>query len=257
MPAFGTLFSGVVRKRLLLLCRYPVNTASELVGLYVFFAVVVFGGHAVAAPTITDTLPGIIVGFFLFTMAYVAYSGLSWDVMHEAQWGTLEQLVISPYGLGRVMGAKVLADLLVSVLYGGILLTLMLVTTGKTMTLDVLTVVPLVAFTLVSVVGVGFAFAGLALLYKRIENVLLLVEFALVPLVAAPVDAIPALKLLPVVEGTYLLRRAMSDGVRLLEFPRIDLGLVLVTAVGYLAVGYLVFHLCVRRARNDGLFGQY
>jgi ABC-2 type transport system permease protein len=257
MPSFRRLFSGVVRKRLLLLRRYPVNTGSELLGLYVFFAIVVFGGYAVAAPTITDTLPGIIVGFFLFSMAYVAYSGLSWDVMHEAQWGTLEQLVVSPYGLGRVMAAKVAADLLVSVLYGGVLLSMMLVTTGKEMSIDLLTVVPLVILSLLSVVGVGFSFAGLALLYKRIENVLLLAEFALVPLVAAPVDAVPALKLLPLVEGTYLLRRAMTHGIRLWEFPPADLGLLLLTTVSYLALGYLVLRACVRRARRDGLFGQY
>lgn len=76
---------------------------------------------------------------------------------------------------------NIAADLLVSVLYGGILLSL----TGKEMSIDLPTVVPIVTFSLLSVVGVGFSFAGLALLYKRIENVLLLAEFALVPLVAA------------------------------------------------------------------------
>lgn len=49
----------------------------------------------------------------------------------------------------------------------------------------------------------------------------------------------------------------MARGIRLWEFPLADHGVLFLTTVGYLALGYLVFRACVRRARREGFFGQY
>jgi ABC-2 type transport system permease protein len=49
----------------------------------------------------------------------------------------------------------------------------------------------------------------------------------------------------------------MVDGTRLWEFPAVDLGLLVGTAVGYLALGYVVFAYATRRARRLGVLGDY
>lgn len=56
----------------------------------------------------------------------------------------------------------------------------------------------------------------------------------------------------------------MCEGARLWEFhlihpePRhMGVGVLVVVGVGYLLVGYLVFHLCQRRARRLGVLGDY
>lgn len=39
-----------------------------------------------------ESLEGLVVGFLVWTFAIAAYSDLSWELMREAQQGTLEQL---------------------------------------------------------------------------------------------------------------------------------------------------------------------
>lgn len=251
------LCSVVVRKQLRLLVRYPVNTGSRFLTLYAFFLAIFLGGQAVGGAAITDSLDGIIVGFFLWTLATVAYSGLAWNVTREAQWGTLERLFMSPHGFGTVMSVKSAVNVALSFLWAGVLLAAMLVTTGRTLTIDPLTVVPLALFALASVVGIGFVFAGLAILYKRVENLFQLVQFGFIGLIAAPVGSYPLLRLLPLTHGSYLVRVAMTEGTRLWELPTWELGLLAATSMAYLGLGYYCFHRAQRRARRLGVMGHY
>jgi len=254
---YQTLLGAVIRKRLLLLVRYPVNTLSQLVTIYALFAIVFFGGGAVAGPALADSLDGIIVGFFLFTLAIAAFSGLSWDITREAQWGTLEQLFMSPYGFGRVVATKVVVNVFEGFLWGAVVLVLMLLTTGRTLSFDVLTVVVLGVLTVASAVGVGFVFGGLAILYKRIENAFQLVQFAFIGLIAAPASGVGWLNALPLVQGSRMLQVAMQEGVALWQFPAGDLGLLVGTAVVYAGAGYYLFQRAQRRARRRGVLGHY
>ena len=256
-PSRLALVSVVARKKFTLLVRYPLNTATRFLTLVALFSVIFFGGEAVAGPTLSDSLGGIIVGLFIWTLAIVAFSGLSWNVTREAQWGTLERLFVSPHGFGSVMLTKMLVNLVFSFLWALSLLVVMMALSGEWLTVDPLTVLPLGVLTLASISGVGLLFAGLALLYKRIENVFQLVQWGFIGLIAAPAGTYPLLKLLPISQGSYLLRRAMDDGVRLWEFAPAELGILLATGVGYFVVGYYCFVRAQSRARRKGLLGQY
>jgi ABC-2 type transport system permease protein len=263
VAGFPTLLRYVLYKRLLLLIRYPMNTLAQLLSVYLFFAAIFFGGQVAAesigtgAGALGETFDGLIVGWFLWTMALAAYFGLAMSITREAQWGTLEQLYMSAYGFGSVMVAKVVALLLESALWGLVMLPLMLVTTGRTLAVDALTVVPVVLFALLSVVGIGFVFGGLALVYKRIENVSQLMQFAIMGLIAAPIAGYPPLRYLPLVQGSAMLQRAMQDGVRLWEFPTADVAVLVATGVVYSLAGFYAFTRASTYARKKGVMGHY
>ncbi|WP_049924387.1 ABC transporter [Halopiger djelfimassiliensis] len=244
-------------KRFVLLVRYPVNTLGRFLTTFVFFLVIFFGGQAMGGPAFDDSLGGLIVGFFLFTLTVTAYSGLAWNITREAQWGTLEQLFMSPHGFGTVFVLKSIVNVLESFLWGFSMLGAMVVLTGQPLVVDVVTIVPIATLALLSVIGIGFLFAGLALLYKRLENVFQLVQFAFVGLIAAPAADTPAVTVLPLVKGSELLLIAMNDGTSLGEFPLADLGLLFAVGVGYAGLGYVAFHLAQRRARRRGVMGHY
>lgn len=253
----------IMRKRVLIMVRYRMNFLAQIVAAYLFFAVIFFGGQAVVAQVgstpraIGSTLDGVIVGWFLYMMAQAAYFSLPSNVTSESDWGTLEQLYMSPYGFGTVMAAKVVVNVLHSVLLGVVMLALMLLTTGRTLSIDVLTVAPVALLGIASVVGIGFFFAGLALIYKRIESVSQLMQFVLVGLIAAPVTDVPWLRFLPLVQGSALLQRAMRDGTRIWEFSPLALAILVGTAFAYAIVGYVAFVLCCRLARRRGVMGHY
>lgn len=226
--AVFTLGRAIFKKQLTLMFRYPINLFSGLLTMYIFFAMIFFGGQAVAGQALAENLEGIIVGFFLWSMAWSAFADLTWNVTREAQWGTLEQLYMTTYGFEVVM-----------------------------LVLDVVTIVPVVILGLLSVVGLGFVFGGLAIVYKRIENVFQILTFAFVGLIGAPVDAVPALKALPLTQSSYLLSQAMEDGVRLWAFPASELGILVVVSVGYCLAGVLFFRVAQHRARKLGVLAHY
>jgi len=118
-------------------------------------------------------------------------------------------------------------------------------------------VLPLGVLALAPAVGVGFVVGGLAIRFKRIENAFQLVQFLFVGLIAAPVAEYPLLKWLPLAQGSQLLRTAMQDGAALWQLPAAELGILAVTGVGYLAVGYASFHYCQHWARREGVMGHY
>lgn len=256
-PSLLALFRVVAYKQLILLLRYPVNAATRFISLILLFSLILFGGQAVAGAAVTDSVEGIIVGFFIWTMAIVAYSGLAYDVMREAQWGTLERLFISPHGIGTVMLVKLVVNVVYSFLWAFATLVVIMALAREWLTVDPFTVVPLLVLTVASVSGIGLVIAGLAVVYKRIENLFQLLQFGFVGLIAAPVGDVPVLALLPVSHGSYLLREAMSDGVRLWEFTPGELGLLVATSVGYLVAGLVAFDIAQRWARQRGLLGEY
>lgn len=262
---FLVLLWTMLRMNLLLMLRYRLNFVAQLVGMYLFFAIVFFGGQEAVRSVgagggiaaLGSTLDAVIVGWFLWTMAQSAYSSLSGVVTQESRWGTLEQLYVSPHGFGRIMGAKIGVNVVLSLLMGGLMLILMLLTTRRVLSIDLVTILPVVLLALMSVIGLGFVFGGLALVYKKISSVSQLMNIALIALIAAPSAEIPALRLLPLVQGSSMLQQAMRSGTRLWEFQPLELAALVGTAVGYLGVGFVVFLVCSQIARERGVMSHY
>lgn len=257
MPSLRPLTRAVAVKELTLLRRYPVNSMSQLVTIYLYFVVLFFGGQAILGPTIVESFDGIIVGFFLWTIASLAFGHLAWTVTLEAQWGTLEQLYMSPFGLGTVMLVRATVSVLFNFGWGVLMLVLMLLTSGRSLALDVDTILVIGFLTIVPAVGVGFVFAGLALLYKRIESFIQLMNIGFIGLIAAPVGSYPLLRILPLAQGSYLLRRTMRQNVEIWELPLPELAILVFVATVYLGGGYYVFSWAQRRACRQGVLGHY
>lgn len=114
-----------------------------------------------------------------------------------------------------------------------------------------------VAFLDEPALGLGLVMGGLNVLYKRISNVLNILQFAFIGLISAPVFDLPWARVLPLVQGSAMLQRAMVDGTHLWEFDPLTLAVLVGTSVFYLALGYVVFSLTTRRARRLGVLGDY
>lgn len=257
------LARAIAWKSIVLRMRYAFNTATNVITVYAFFLLLVYGSRTVAptpAPVpeiIPSSLSSLVVGCFLLLMATVAYSSVSWELIREAQWGTLEQLFMSPIGFGWVVLITTSVNVAVSFTYGIVLLALLSLMTGDSLVIDPLTVVPIGLLALGSAVGVGFTLGGLALVFERIGNVFQIVQLAFVVCVVTPVEGSLLLKLLPLSLGGYLLRRSMDAGLTLWELPQFDLGLLLVKSIAYVVIGYAVFQYAGHVARNQGQFGRY
>nr|WP_217350902.1 ABC transporter permease [Salinadaptatus halalkaliphilus] len=241
----------------LIFVRYPANAIGGIVVSLFFFALLFYGGRMVAGQALTDSIEGIIVGYFLWTLSVGAYSSISNDIASEVQWGTLERHITTPFGFAPVALLKGVAKVVRTFLTSAVVLGVMLVVTGTRLQLEPITVVTVAGLAITSVLGLGFAAGGITVLYKQIGNWLNLLQFGFIVLISAPVFDAPWTRFLPLAHGSAMLQRTMVDGVRLWEFGLGELGLLLAVAVGYLLGGYVVFHYATRRARRLGVLGDY
>jgi ABC-2 type transport system permease protein len=251
------LVRAVLYREYLVFVRYPADAVGAVFVSVFFFALLFYGGTLLAGQAITDSMQGLVVGYFLWSLSLGAYSSVSNDISSEVQWGTLERHFMTPFGFAPVALAKGVAKVVRTFLVSAIVLAVMLVMTGENLRIDVLTIVPVAALSITSVLGLGFAAGGLAVLYKRIGNWLNFLQFGFIGLISAPAFDLGWTKFLPLAQGSSLLQRAMIDGERIWEFPVADLAVLVGVAAAYLALGYVVFYYTTRRARKLGVLGDY
>ncbi len=252
-------FLAVLTRFFIELKRYPFNTLSGLATLYLIFLLLFAGARyaqGLGVNLFGESLEGLVVGFLVWTFAIAAYSDLSWELMREAQQGTLEQLYMCPLGFRFVTLSWIAGSFLTSLVMVAALLGLMMVTTGHFLRLPLGTLLPLLFLTLAPVYGIGFLMAGLALVYKRIQAFFQVLQFVFVALVALPSDAAWG-KALPLSLGTRLLGRAMVDGETLFTLPLGDVLVLIGTGAFYLLLGIGVFRLFEGIAKDRGLLAHY
>jgi len=254
---YPDLMRAVLYREYLIFVRYPANAAGGIVISVFFFGLLFYGGRMIAGQALDDSLEGIIVGYFLWTLSVGAYSSISNDIGSEVQWGTLERHFMTPFGFAPVALAKGVAKVVRTFLTSAVVLAVMLVLTGSALRLQVVTIVVVATLAIASVLGLGFAAGGITVLYKRVGNWLNLLQFGFIVLISAPAFDLGWTRLLPLVQGSALLQRTMIDGTRLWQFPPLELLVLVGTAVGYVLGGYAVFQYATTRARRLGVLGDY
>ena len=254
-----TVFKVSFKKSFLMMKRYMFNFVSGIVTIYIVFLILFYGIKAVGGPTINSsgTLEAMIVGYIVWIFAMNAFQDLSWGLVNEAQMGTLEQMYLTPAGFSWINVATIVSNFVLNFVFTLVIILFIMVTTGKYLHLNLLTLLPLVLFTLGGAYGIGFAMGGLALIYKRIQAFFQIVQFAIIGFMVLPLDRMPWAKALPLAMGNSLVRQAMVGGKSLLALPAGDLLILAVTGVGYFLLGLSAFGLAERTARRRGLLGQY
>jgi ABC-2 type transport system permease protein len=247
-----------IRKVATEMLRYLPNTLSMVVTFYAIFLMFFLGVQLIGNPeTAGQSTQYVIVSVVLWFLSLMAMQGIGWEVTTEATRGTLEQLYMSPVPAWFILLARMVGTVLANLVIIALMLLLSMATAGQWLAFDLATLLPLFAFTVVAMLGVGFMVAGLALIYKQIQAVLQIAQFIFLALVSVPVTLLPWLELLPVVRGASMIRDAMAEGRTLLEFSALDWGLLASNALAYLALGLLAYRLAERRAMRRGLLGQY
>lgn len=258
-PSLWALIRALWHRSAVMFVRYAVNTVGTLVSVYLVFLVSFFGAHYLGGntPAMGHTVSGLVVGFFLWFLVIATYSDLSWNIMREAQWGTLEQLMMTPFGFRWVSLITVIVDTVINFLLASLMLAAMILTSGRPLHIDLVTVVPLLILVVANGVGIGFAMAGLALIYKRIESLFQVLQFVFIGLIAAPVASYPLLAALPLSMPSHLIGEAMTNGTRLWQLPAGELAVATLVSAAYLALGLYVFGVMERRARLSGNLAHY
>lgn len=262
MALAGTVILNEIQKRMILLWAYKFNLFTQMfmVG-FIFVGISFFMAGGQPDP---DLLASGLVGYLVWFFALAAISDMSWGIREETQTGTLEQMYMSPLPTGVLMLGRSIASLVISILMVGVsaIVLVLLLDISLPVTWSAL---PVFLLTMAGLYGFAFILGGAALVFKQVEALANLMQNALLFLNGAllPVDRLPGwmeafAKTLPTTQGIIVLRQVILEGQTLAQVWRDGslVGLVINSTV-YFVVGWFFFRWCENRARQLGVLGQY
>ncbi|GAA0136177.1 hypothetical protein YSY43_30180 [Paenibacillus sp. YSY-4.3] len=252
------LLSANFRKEYIELKRYLPNTIALIFTFYIIFLAAFFGIMFIGDPASFEAnvqYSIVSVAFWSLTMMTMNFIGYS--IITEATRGTLEQIYMSPMGVWKIMLTRIIGQFGLQSVVMVILLFAAMLTSGQWLSLNPMTTIPIIIITMISMVGVSFMIAGLAVIVKQIQAFLQIFQFVLMGLVFVPLTAAPFLAFAPFVKGVNMVRTVMMEDLTLTQLPLADYAVLTLNSVIYLFAGLFVFHLCEKVAMKKGLLGQY
>ena len=252
------LLKANTKKEYIELKRYLPNTIAMIVTFYIIFLGMFAGIQLIGDPSTQDiNTQYAIVNYIFWFLAMMVVNNIGYEVTNEAMRGTLEQLSMSPMGIWRIMVTRLISSTVLNMLIIIVLLFLSMLTTGQWLNIDVITILPILLLTLLSMFGVGFMIAGVSIVLKQVQAFLQILQFILAGLTFIPLSVSPLFAYLPFVKGVDLVRNVMIDGITLSEIGWESFFILGFNAVFYFAIGLGIFFFCERVAMNKGLLAHY
>lgn len=252
------LFNANMRKEYIELKRYLPNTIAILLTFYIIFLGMFAGIQIIGDPSTQDAnIQYVIVNYIFWYLMMIVVNEIGWQISSEASQGTLEQISMSPMGIWRILTARLISLTCIHFFIIVALLYLSMATTGQWLNIDVVTIIPILLLTLLSMFGLGFMIAGLTVILKQVQAFLQILQFILAALAFVPLTVAPFLAFFPIVKGVDLVRSVMIDGLTLSQIRTSDFLILGFNAVFYFVIGLGIFLYCERYARKKGLLSHY
>ena len=252
------LLQANFRKEAIILKRYLPNTISMIVTFYCIFLAMFFGIKVVGNPASVDTnVQYVIVNYIFWYIAMMAMQDIGWVISNEASLGTLEQLYMSPMGVWRILLARIISSTVLHLIIISLLLYVSMLTTNTWLNIDIFSIFPILALTLISMYGVSFMIAGMAVIFKQIQAFLQILQFVFMGLTFVPLAVAPYLAAAPFVKGVDMVRTIMVKDVSITYFSGMDFLVLGSNAIIYIGVGLWIFKRCEKHAMKKGILGQH
>ncbi|MGG6296916.1 ABC transporter permease [Leptolyngbya sp. AN02str] len=254
------LFLAELRRSWIQLLRYASEAiAGIIITTVVFYGLFLSANYlAGAGASEGDRLETIIVGYLLWTLSLFIMSDIAGGLQREAQTGTLEQLFLSPYRAPRLFLTRAIASLTIQLTIITVILLIIISLTGTRLAFTPLLLLPF-ATVILGAYGLAFAMGAMSLLLKQVQQLLGIVQFALLFLLSVPTETLPGpvrllSSLLPMTPGAGLLRDVMArnDGLQLAP-----LLLAFLNGGVYLLVGLSLFRVAERETKRRGKLAGY
>jgi len=259
-----TVFRAEVKRYFLIQWSNPGDSISWfLYSILVFIAALVIlngisgGGYGQEEQLL------VMVGWLTWVVASDCMSELPYSISEEAQVGTLEQVCLAPIPLASILTVRSLAYFL-GVGAKGILAAVLLAFFVAPLFAGP-TLIVLFLISLIGAYGLGFLFAGIALVFKRTQAMVGLV-FSLMIFLTGSLVSLESLGWiyqvlkysLPLTWGISLMRSILNNQASLSSlFRHGEVIGVLVHSILYFTVGFGFFGWGYRRARSKGSLAQY
>lgn len=240
------------RRSLALARRYWVETVLGLGFVVSLFGGLVFAVLKASGQTLdSGQADGLITGFALWMFASGLAHGSAKEITEETEQRTLEQLQLAPLSLERLLAVRLVLETAMGLILLVLTLGLIALLTAGRVQLS-LPALGLALMGAPAMAGLGYALAGLSLLVKRGELLMIAAYPLVIGLVSLPALPLSGLSALPYALAAAAARAAAGGSAVPVEVW----GWVALNSVVFLALGLAVFRACLRQARRLGVFGH-
>lgn len=203
------------------------------------------------------------VGYLTWRVADGCLLRIAGGLAEDASWGTLEQLFLSAISPHVILATRSLVIFCSLVVQTALVASVIFPLFGVWPALSWAAVI-IFLLTLLGVFGLGYALAGLHLIFKNVASLTVAVSTALLFVTGAlaPLDNVAWLdaitSLLPLTAGVRLLRELTVYGMPVAYlWSNPDLYWLLGTTVAWLAIGWTLLAWGYRSARQQGSLAHY
>lgn len=254
------LFLAELKRSWIQLIRYSTEAIGGIIITTSIFYGLFLSAQYIAGPGLQfgDRLNAVVIGYVLWTLVLFILSDIAGGLQNEAQTGTLEQLFLSPFNASKVFLVRAIASLTIQITLNISILLIIMTITGSQLFFPPSLLLPFITV-LLGAYGLAFAMGSLALLLKRVQQLLGIFQFALLFLLSVPTETwvgsgrVFAL-FLPMTSGAGLLRDLMARG---LELNWGQWAIALINGMIYFSLGLFLFHQAERETKRRGRLGGY
>lgn len=254
------LFLAEFKRSWIQFTRYSTEAIGGVIITTAVFYGLFLSARYIAGPGLQfgNRLDAIIVGYVLWTLVLFIMADIAGGLQYEAQTGTLEQLFLSPFSAPTVFLVRALAGLMLQLILLFSILLIIIALTGSQLSFPPSLLLPFLTV-LLGAYGLAFTMGSLALLLKRVQQLLGIFQFALLFLLSVPTETwsgpLRVLGLLlPMMPGAGMLRDLMARGQML---DPIRFSLALLNGAAYFALGIFLFRSAERETKRRGRLGGY
>ncbi len=271
MRGFFLVTKAEVKRMLIIMRRYWFATAIGIVvGYSVLMGIIVAlmsGGETVeeTASRYGESAPNFVLGTMIGMWALGLTGLFTQGLQGMARTGELEQVCMSPYGLVTNFFARSFVMALNSIFSICIMVGLIVWSIGSSVHLH--PIGPLMIFlTYVNLVGFGFMCGGLALVFKQVGQLTMILRLAMMALALMVTTQNfeswnPTLKavahMLPVTDAAYCLKLVFLDGLGMGVLTHSSFYFLLLNCVVWTVAGVTLFRLMEDFSRDKGTLGTY
>jgi ABC-2 type transport system permease protein len=278
-PSFASQLRAIwaaARKEWIIFLRYPSWIMSTVVWPVLFPIGYIFGARALGGPTgadvatfealagTSDYIGFIVVGSTMWMWLNITLWDVGYQLRNEQMRGTLESNWLCPvWRIGMVLGGSLtkLASALLVVVVSAIEFRLFFGVRLLEGNVGLLLLVMLLS--ILSIYGIGLAFASLVLRFKEANALVFLVRgvFMIFCGISFPLAVLPGwmqavAQWLPLTYSIHAVRAVALSGAGFAEVSA-DLSRLALFGLALPAIGVALFTLTERRARRRGDLGQY
>ncbi|HIY58537.1 MAG TPA: ABC transporter permease [Candidatus Tetragenococcus pullicola] len=141
-----------------------------------FYGLIAGGQFIVGAPILGDRLNDLVISYVLWMLILNAVGDSGFGIAEEAETGTLEQLYLSPMQPTTLFLIRTSVNMLFSLVFVLVVLTLLIFLMKIPFAFDIALLLPILLALLVAM-GIGLLVASLAILFKRINQLLNIIQF--------------------------------------------------------------------------------